>query len=100
MSAIVIEHIPKCYAFQNDFVLVTICDLIKYQSKDVNEAAEIVIEKLRSIGADGGVIVLDSEGNVAMTFNTPAMARAYKNSKGEQLVKIYRDWKPFLSNTY
>ena len=68
-----------------------ICDLIKYHSKDVNEAAEIVIEKLRSIGADGGVIVLDSEGNVAMTFNTPAMARAYKNSKGEQLVKIYRD---------
>ena len=68
-----------------------ICDLIKYQSKNVNEAAEIVIEKLRSIGADGGVIVLDSEGNVAMTFNTPAMARAYKNSKGEQLIKIYRD---------
>ena len=39
----------------------------------------------------GGVIVLDSEGNAAMTFNTPAMARAYKNSKGEQLVKIYKD---------
>ena len=68
-----------------------ICDLIRYQSKNVNEAAEIVIEKLKSIGADGGVIVLDSEGNAAMTFNTPAMARAYKNSKGEQLVKIYKD---------
>jgi len=68
-----------------------ICDLIKYQSKNVNEAAEIVIEKLKSIGADGGVIVLDSEGNAAMTFNTPAMARAYKNSKGEELVKIYKD---------
>ena len=68
-----------------------ICDLIKYQSKNVNEAAEIVIEKLKSIGADGGVMVLDSEGNAAMTFNTPAMARAYKNSKGEQLVKIYKD---------
>ena len=68
-----------------------ICDLIKYKSKNVNEAAEIVIEKLKSIGADGGVIVLDSEGNAAMTFNTPAMARAYKNSKGEQLVKIYKD---------
>ncbi len=68
-----------------------ICDLIKYQSKNVNEAAETVIEKLKSIGADGGVIALDSEGNAAMTFNTPAMARAYKNSKGEQLVKIYKD---------
>jgi len=68
-----------------------ICDLIKYKSKDVNEAAEIVIENLKSIGADGGVIVLDAEGNAAMTFNTPAMARAYKNSKGEELVKIYRD---------
>ena len=52
---------------------------------------DIVIENLKSIGADGGVIVLDSEGNAAMTFNTPAMARAYKNSKGEQLVKIYKD---------
>ena len=68
-----------------------ICDLIKYKSKDVNEAAEIVNENLKSIGADGGVIVLDAEGNAAMTFNTPAMARAYKNSKGEELVKIYRD---------
>ena len=68
-----------------------ICDLIKYKSKDVNEAAEIVIENLKSIGADGGVIVLDAEGNAAMTFNTPAMARAYKNSKGEELVKIYKD---------
>ena len=37
------------------------------------------------------MIVLDAEGNAAMTFNTPAMARAYKNSKGEELVKIYRD---------
>lgn len=68
-----------------------ICDLIKYQSKNVNEAAEIVIENLKSIGADGGVIVLDAQGNAAMTFNTPAMARAYKNSKGEELVKIYKD---------
>ncbi len=68
-----------------------ICDLIKYQSKGVNEAAEIVIENLKSIGADGGVIVLDAEGNAAMTFNTPAMARAFRNSKGEELVKIYRD---------
>ena len=68
-----------------------ICDLIKYKSKDVNEAAEIVIENLKSIGADGGVIVLDADGNAAMTFNTPAMARAYKNSKGEELIKIYRD---------
>ena len=68
-----------------------ICDLIKYKSKDVNEAAEIVIENLKSIGADGGVIVLDAEGNAGMTVNTPAMARAYKNSKGEELVKIYRD---------
>ena len=68
-----------------------ICDLIKYESKDVNEAAEIVIENLASIGADGGVIVLDAQGNVAMTFNTPAMARAYKNSSGAEIVKIYRD---------
>ena len=68
-----------------------ICALMKYKNMSAEEAAEIVIEKLSDIGADGGVIVLDSEGNPAMIFNTPAMARAYKNSSESTYVQIYQD---------
>ena len=68
-----------------------ICALMKYQNLSVEQAAQIVINKLGNMGADGGVIVLDSNGNPAMIFNTPAMARAYKNSDDSTYVEIYTD---------
>ena len=54
------------------------------------EAASNVISELKSIDADAGVIVLDGSGNSAMVFNTPAMARAYKNSNGDEIILIYK----------
>ena len=56
----------------------------------VREAANNVISELKSIDADAGVIVLDGSGNPAMVFNTPAMARAYKNSNGDEIILIYK----------
>ena len=55
------------------------------------DAANQVISELKNIEADGGVIVLNQDGQVAMEFNTPAMARAYRHSNGAREVKIYRD---------
>ena len=68
-----------------------VCALMKYQNLTVEQAAQIVIDKLGDMGADGGVIALDSNGNPAMIFNTPAMARAYKNSDDSTYVEIYTD---------
>ncbi len=68
-----------------------ICDRAKYQEISINNAAEEVINELKAIGADGGVIVLDQAGQVAMEFNTPAMARAYRHSNGTKTIKIYRN---------
>ena len=68
-----------------------ICVLMKYQNLEVKKAAQIVIDRLAAMGADGGVIVLDNMGVPAMVFNTPAMARAYKNSTDYTFVEIYRD---------
>jgi beta-aspartyl-peptidase (threonine type) len=48
-----------------------------------------LIQELKERGADGGVIVLDANGNASMVFNTGGMARAYKNSKGDEIVTIY-----------
>ena len=68
-----------------------ICTLMKYQNHEVKKAAQIVIDRLGGMDVDGGVIVLDNEGEPAMIFNTPAMARAYKNSPDYTFVRIYKD---------
>jgi len=68
-----------------------ICDRVKYKSLSIVDAANQVIYELKNIEADGGVIVLNQDGQVAMEFNTPAMARAYRHSNGTKEVKIYRD---------
>ncbi|GIT35189.1 MAG: hypothetical protein Ct9H300mP4_15080 [Gammaproteobacteria bacterium] len=49
-----------------------------------------VIGKLTAIDIEGGVIVLDSNGNISMEFNTDGMARAYRNSKGDEMIAIYK----------
>ena len=64
---------------------------MKYQNLEVKKAAQIVIDRLEGMDADGGVIVLDNKGEPAMIFNTPAMARAYKNSPDYTFVRIYKD---------
>ena len=66
-----------------------ICARIEYLDQSVEKASSELIQELKDIGADGGVIVLDRNGNVSMVFNTGGMARAYKNSKGDEIVTIY-----------
>ena len=67
-----------------------ICVKARYQNKSIQEASTEVMNQLKEIGADGGVIVMDSQGNYAFAFNTPAMARAYKDASSE-LIKIYKN---------
>ena len=67
-----------------------ICVKARYQNKSIQQASTEVMNQLKEIGADGGVIVMDSEGNYAFAFNTPAMARAYKDASSE-VIKIYKN---------
>ena len=67
-----------------------ICVKARYQNKSIQQASIEVMNQLKEIGADGGVIVMDSQGNYAFAFNTPAMARAYKDATSE-IVKIYKN---------
>ena len=67
-----------------------ICVKVRYQNKSIQQASTEVMSKLKEIGADGGVIVMDSKGNYAFAFNTPAMARAYKDASSE-VIKIYKN---------
>ncbi|MEY8849770.1 isoaspartyl peptidase/L-asparaginase family protein [Psychroserpens sp. XS_ASV72] len=64
--------------------------LIEHKGMSLLEASEEVIHKrILEIGGDGGLIAVDSEGNIAMPFNTEGMYRASKTSLGEELIAIY-----------
>ena len=67
-----------------------ICVIARYQNKSIQQASTEVMNQLKEIGADGGVIVMDNKGNYAFAFNTPAMARAYKDASSE-VIKIYKN---------
>ena len=61
--------------FIRNVVAYDICAMMNYKELSVNDAADAVIEKQTDFGGTGGVIALDQEGNVAMSFNTAGMFR-------------------------
>jgi beta-aspartyl-peptidase (threonine type) len=61
-----------------------------YKGQSLLEAAgDIVNTKLKAQGAEGGLIAVDKNGNIAMPFNTALMFRGTINSNGKIEVLIY-----------
>jgi L-asparaginase / beta-aspartyl-peptidase len=66
--------------------------LMEYANMSLRDASEKVInEKLVEAGGRGGVVAVDKDGNVSMSFNTPGMYRAYVKSSGEKEILIFGD---------
>ncbi|MEO6655662.1 MAG: isoaspartyl peptidase/L-asparaginase, partial [Pyrinomonadaceae bacterium] len=66
--------------------------LMEYRTMTVQSAADLVIkQKLQKLGGDGGVIAMDKFGNMAISFNSEGMYRAYIGSDGKPVVEIYKD---------
>ncbi len=66
--------------------------LMEYRALPVQQAADTVIkQKLQNLGGDGGIIAIDKFGNMAVSFNSEGMYRAYVNSEGKPVVEIYKD---------
>ena len=69
-----------------------ICAVMEYRGMPIQNAADQVIkQKLQKLGGDGGVIGLDKFGNIAISFNSEGMYRAYIGSDGKPVVEIYKD---------
>lgn len=64
---------------------------IKYKNLNLIEAAAETVEFLRKIGGEGGLIAVDSQGNVALPFNSEGMYRGFIQSGGEIMIQIYKD---------
>ncbi|MEM6719818.1 MAG: isoaspartyl peptidase/L-asparaginase [Bacteroidota bacterium] len=66
--------------------------LMEYKGMSLQEAAkEVVQNKLKNMGGDGGIIAIDAKGNLVAEFNTPGMYRATVDEKGNVTVGIYKD---------
>jgi beta-aspartyl-peptidase (threonine type) len=64
---------------------------MKYKNLSLSESANEVVENLREIGGEGGLIAVDAKGNVALPFNSEGMYRAFITSDGEPVVEIYQN---------
>ncbi|WP_040249862.1 isoaspartyl peptidase/L-asparaginase family protein [Psychroserpens mesophilus] len=65
--------------------------LMEHKNMSLKAASEEVIHKrILDIGGDGGLIAVDTKGNIAMPFNTEGMYRASKTSEGEEDISIYK----------
>jgi beta-aspartyl-peptidase (threonine type) len=64
---------------------------MEYRAMSIQNAADLVIQKkLAKLGGDGGVIAMDKFGNMAVSFNSEGMYRAYIGPDGKPVVEIYK----------
>jgi L-asparaginase / beta-aspartyl-peptidase len=54
-------------------------------------AAEVINQEIPSMGGNGGAIALDSNGDIAMPFNTDGMYRGWIGADGVPHVAVFRD---------
>ena len=62
---------------------------MKYKNSSLENAARAVVENLRAVGGEGGLIAVDAYGNVALPFNSEGMYRASSASDGAPVIEIY-----------
>lgn len=66
--------------------------LMRYRQMSLNDAAQNVVHnQLEYLGGHGGIIGVDSFGNIAVSFNTTGMFRATYDVKGVQEIKIFEE---------
>ena len=63
--------------------------IMEYENESVGKAARKVISKLSDLGGEGGVIAMDSHGNISMPFNTSGMYRGFRKSNSSAKILIY-----------
>lgn len=64
--------------------------LMDYKGLSLKEAAKIVMDKVKALGGDGGVIAVDKNGNMVMEFNSEGMFRASMSANEDLVIKMYQ----------
>jgi beta-aspartyl-peptidase (threonine type) len=76
--------------FMQTVAAFNICALMEHKGLDAKTAAEQVLDEIKALGGDGGVIVLDGRGRHAMVMNTEGMYRGVIDATGAMEVLIFK----------
>lgn len=68
-----------------------ICARMAYRGDSASKAAEDVLAGVAKLGGDGGVIVLDADGNAALPYNSAGMYRGTIDADGKVSIAIYAE---------
>lgn len=63
---------------------------MKYKGLSLETAADEAVDRLTSIGGEGGLIGVDSNGNVVLPFNSDGMYRGWITSEQGSNISIYK----------
>ena len=69
----------------------TVSAMMLFGNVTLDDAATDIIQQLKELEGNGGLIAVDKEGNVSMPFNTKSMFRGYVTSNGDHYVGIFAD---------
>ena len=70
----------------------TICALVQYKGMSLQAAADEVIQKqLTDMQGDGGIIAIDTKGDMVWSFNSEGMYRARVSEGGTPEIGMYKD---------
>ncbi|MDI9320130.1 MAG: isoaspartyl peptidase/L-asparaginase [Phycisphaerales bacterium] len=77
--------------FMRSVVAYDIACLMEYSGFSLADATDkVVMQKLVTIGGEGGLVAIDNEGNIEMPFNSSGMYRAMRKSDGTIKMAIYK----------
>jgi beta-aspartyl-peptidase (threonine type) len=68
-----------------------ICARMRFGGRSLRAAvSEVVLEELKALQGEGGVVAIDAGGNIVMEFNSEGMFRAGRRAGEEPHIAIYR----------
>lgn len=79
--------------FMRAVVAYDVSCLIEYKGYSLQEACdEVVMQKLVAFGGEGGLIAVNTAGDIALPFNSEGMYRACMKNGEQPFVGIYKEW--------
>jgi L-asparaginase / beta-aspartyl-peptidase len=64
--------------------------LMEHRGMQLREAAQTALDAVKQLGGTGGLIAIDTKGEITLPFNTNGMYRGYVEPDGKFVVEIYR----------
>lgn len=78
------EYFIRCVAAYD------VSAMLEYKGISLKEACnEVVMNKLKKLGGEGGLIAIDRQGNIEMVFNGEGMYRGYQKQGNQAEIFIY-----------